>query len=61
MPIGLGANPQGQRKKRNPAYGPEGTVNSEPVNAYNFSKDSRLMIFELEIFSSIDKIPSFGF
>jgi hypothetical protein len=25
---------QGQRKKGNPASGPEGTVNSEPVNAY---------------------------
>jgi hypothetical protein len=36
-------------------------LNSEPVNAYNFSKGSRLMISVLDIFNSIDKIPLFGF
>ncbi len=30
----LRAYEQDQRKKGNPAYGPEGTVNSEPLNAY---------------------------
>ncbi len=29
---------QGQRKKGNPASGPEGTINSEPVNAYKYRK-----------------------
>jgi hypothetical protein len=31
----LPAYEQGQRMKSNPASGPEGTVNSEPVNAYD--------------------------